>query len=162
MSYQVEHFEIVVFGGGKAGKTLAMEQARAGKSVAVVEAGMIGGSCIIIACIPSKALIRSAQVAVEAPDTARFGTYSRDVETVLAKVRDRTAAVVSEMVATNQAAFDASGFTLVLGRAALSVRAGSRSKPSPASGFLKATRSSSISARRPRYRMCLVSAIPSQ
>ncbi len=50
----VEKFEYVFLGGGKGGKTLAMELAKAGKRVAVVEEGMIGGSCINIACIPSK------------------------------------------------------------------------------------------------------------
>lgn len=59
----VERYDILILGGGKAGKTLAMDQAKAGKRVAVVEAGMIGGSCINIACIPTKALVRSAQVA---------------------------------------------------------------------------------------------------
>jgi pyruvate/2-oxoglutarate dehydrogenase complex dihydrolipoamide dehydrogenase (E3) component len=56
----VEHFDIHVFGGGNAGKTLAMDQAKVGWHVAVIETGMIGGSCINIACIPSKALIFSA------------------------------------------------------------------------------------------------------
>ncbi|MGN4078230.1 FAD-dependent oxidoreductase, partial [Burkholderia gladioli] len=58
----VENFEYVFLGGGKGGKTLAMELARAGKRVAVIERGMIGGSCINVACIPSKALIHEAEL----------------------------------------------------------------------------------------------------
>ena len=69
----VEQFEYVFLGGGKGGKTLAMELARSGKRVAVVEEGMIGGSCINVACIPSKALIQTARImhAVQSADILR-------------------------------------------------------------------------------------------
>jgi len=112
---RVESFDILVFGGGKAGKTLAMDQAKAGKRVAVVEAGLIGGSCINIACIPSKTLIRSAEVAHATRRAAEFGTHADNVRTSLDLVRNRTASVVAEMVAFNQSGFDASGFELVIG-----------------------------------------------
>lgn len=110
-----EHFDIVVFGGGKAGKTLAMDRAKAGKRVAVIEAGLIGGSCINIACIPSKTLIRSASVAHASKTMHEFGVSAENIRSNLELVRDRTSRVVAEMVATNQAGFDASGFDLVLG-----------------------------------------------
>lgn len=112
---QVESYDILVFGGGKAGKTLAMEQAKAGKRVAVVEAGLIGGSCINIACIPSKALIRSAEVAHATRRAAEYGTEADNIRTSLDLVRNRTASVVAEMVAFNQSIFDSSGFELVIG-----------------------------------------------
>jgi pyruvate/2-oxoglutarate dehydrogenase complex dihydrolipoamide dehydrogenase (E3) component len=113
---QVEKFDILIFGGGKAGKTLAMDQSKAGKKVAVVEAGMIGGSCINVACIPSKTLIRSAEITHLARNMHEFGVVADNVRNNLEHARDRTARVVAEMVATNQAGFDASGFDLVLGR----------------------------------------------
>lgn len=47
-----EDFDLLVIGGGKAGKSLAMDLAAAGQSVAMVERGMIGGTCINVACIP--------------------------------------------------------------------------------------------------------------
>ncbi|EPR23497.1 MULTISPECIES: dihydrolipoyl dehydrogenase family protein [Agrobacterium] len=111
----IEKFDFLIFGGGKAGKTLAMEQAKAGKKVAVVEAGMIGGSCINVACIPSKTLIRSAEVAHTIKNTAEFGVTVDSVRHSIDLVRDRTARVVAEMVATNKAGFNASGFDLILG-----------------------------------------------
>jgi choline dehydrogenase-like flavoprotein len=52
----VEEFELLILGGGKAGKTLAMDMAHAGRRVAVIERGLIGGSCINVASIPTKAL----------------------------------------------------------------------------------------------------------
>lgn len=111
----IEKFDFLIFGGGKAGKTLAIEQAKAGKKVAVVEAGMIGGSCINVACIPSKTLIRSAEVAHTIKNTAEFGVTVDSVRHSIDLVRDRTARVVAEMVATNKAGFNASGFDLILG-----------------------------------------------
>lgn len=112
---QVEYFDILVFGGGKAGKTLAIEQAKAGKRVAVIEAGLIGGSCINIACIPSKTLIRSAEMAYATRRASEFGTQAENIRTSLDLVRNRTASVVAEMVALNQTGFDSSGFELVIG-----------------------------------------------
>ena len=50
----VEEFDLLVVGGGKAGKSLAMDLAAAGQRVAMVERGMIGGTCINVACIPTK------------------------------------------------------------------------------------------------------------
>ncbi len=58
-----EHVNLLVIGWGKGGKTLAGTMARAGKKVAVVEQSevMIGGSCINIACIPTKILVHDAE-----------------------------------------------------------------------------------------------------
>jgi probable pyridine nucleotide-disulfide oxidoreductase len=112
----VENYDILVFGGGKAGKTLAMDQAKAGKRVAVIEQGMIGGSCINIACIPTKALVRSAQIAALARRAEEFGLVRTEPVSVdMGGVAARTAEVVAGMVEYNRQAFLASGFELVLG-----------------------------------------------
>lgn len=109
-----ETFDLIVFGGGKAGKTLAMDQARSGKKVAMIERGLIGGSCINVACIPSKALIRSAQVHALVKGAGAYGTRA-DASLDMAAVAGRTASVVAEMVAFNRKGFDASGLELVIG-----------------------------------------------
>ncbi len=112
---ETERYDIVVFGGGKAGKTLAMDQAKAGKKVALVEAGMIGGSCINVACIPTKTLVRSAHVADTVRHSEPFGTLATGITTDMARVAGRTAAVVAEMVRFHLQAFLASGLELILG-----------------------------------------------
>ena len=109
------HYDILILGGGKGGKTLAMDQAKAGKRVALVEVGMIGGSCINIACIPTKTLVRSAQVAHTVRHAAAFGTSSSGVTVDMGRVAERTANVVAGMVDINRRAFQASGLELVLG-----------------------------------------------
>jgi pyruvate/2-oxoglutarate dehydrogenase complex dihydrolipoamide dehydrogenase (E3) component len=111
----VEQFEYVFLGGGKGGKTLAMELAKSGKRVAVVEEGMIGGSCINVACIPSKALIQTARVmhAVQSADILK-GT-AHDAKVDMTRVHRRVREVVDGMVDINAKAFEASGFDLILG-----------------------------------------------
>jgi probable pyridine nucleotide-disulfide oxidoreductase len=111
----VEHYDILILGGGKAGKTLAMDQARAGRRVAVVEAGMIGGACINVACIPTKTLVRSASVAALARHLDRFGVETGPATVDMGRVAGRTAEVVAGMVAANAKAFAQSGFELVIG-----------------------------------------------
>jgi len=111
----VEDFEFVFLGGGKGGKSLAIELAKAGHRVAVIERGMIGGSCINVACIPTKALIRSARVANVANEAAAYGVHVERAQVDMPAVRDRVGRVVQGLVDINLAGFKAAGFDLILG-----------------------------------------------
>lgn len=115
-----EHFEIIVVGGGKGGKTLAAKMASGGRQVAMIEEGMIGGSCINVACIPTKTLVRSAKVAEMARRAADFGIRVTFDEVDAVGIRDHKRSVVAEMVARNQTNFDNSGMTLLIGTARFS------------------------------------------
>ena len=111
------HFEYAVVGGGKGGKTLAAKMASAGRSVVMIEKGMIGGTCINVACIPTKTMVKSAKVTELVRRAADFGIRVRFNEANAIGVRDRKRAVVAEMVGRNQANFDRSGMTLLIGTA---------------------------------------------
>jgi pyruvate/2-oxoglutarate dehydrogenase complex dihydrolipoamide dehydrogenase (E3) component len=111
----VEHFDIAVVGGGKGGKTLGAKMASAGSAVVMIEKGMIGGTCINVACIPTKTMVRTAKVAELARRAADFGIRVAFEGADGISVRTRKQAVVSEMVARNQANFDRSGMTLLIG-----------------------------------------------
>ncbi|RII09292.1 Dihydrolipoyl dehydrogenase [Streptomyces sp. YIM 130001] len=58
-----EHYEVVVLGAGPGGYTAAVRSAQLGRSVAVIEEKYWGGVCLNVGCIPSKALLRNAELA---------------------------------------------------------------------------------------------------
>ncbi|MFO0823593.1 MAG: mercuric reductase [Gemmataceae bacterium] len=112
-----EHFEFAIIGGGKGGKTLAMKMAASGRRVVMVERGMIGGSCINVACIPTKTMVKSAKVAELVKRAGEFGINVTVGGANPVGVRARKRDVVSQMVKRNQTGFDKSGMTLLLGTA---------------------------------------------
>ena len=97
------HYDVLVIGGGKGGKTLAIDLGHAGVRTALVErsAEMIGGSCINLACIPTKTLIASARAAQNARRAAEFGVRTGDVQVDWPAVRNRAESVVRAMRAMN-------------------------------------------------------------
>jgi len=56
-----QDFDLMVIGGGSAGFAAAIKGAELGHRVAIVEAGTIGGTCVNVGCVPSKALIRAME-----------------------------------------------------------------------------------------------------
>ena len=73
MSARIEDVDLLVVGGGKAGKSVAMDRAKAGWSVVMVERDKIGGTCINVACIPTKSLGGSARALLGARSAAALG-----------------------------------------------------------------------------------------
>ncbi len=55
-------YDVVVLGGGSAGVAAAVKAAQLGAKVAVVNSGPLGGTCVNVGCVPSKFLIRAAQL----------------------------------------------------------------------------------------------------
>jgi dihydrolipoyl dehydrogenase len=69
-----QHFDVVVLGAGPGGYVAAIRAAQLGKSVAVVEDKYWGGVCLNVGCIPSKALLRNAELAhILAHEKDKFG-----------------------------------------------------------------------------------------
>ena len=78
--------DLIVIGVGSGGLSSAILALKLGKRVGVVEKRKIGGDCTWYGCVPSKALIRSAQVAREAN---RMGDYGLENEGPIALKTDR-------------------------------------------------------------------------
>jgi pyruvate/2-oxoglutarate dehydrogenase complex dihydrolipoamide dehydrogenase (E3) component len=69
----LEHFDAVIVGAGQAGPPLAERLCKAGRRVAIVERGHVGGTCVNSGCTPTKAMVASAYVARLAARAQEFG-----------------------------------------------------------------------------------------
>jgi dihydrolipoamide dehydrogenase len=67
------NFDVVILGGGSGGYAAALRSAQLGKSVALIEKDKIGGTCLHRGCIPTKALLHSAEIADNVKEAAHFG-----------------------------------------------------------------------------------------
>ena len=112
---EIERYEILILGSGEAGKYLAWTFARAGQRVAVIERGLIGGSCPNIACLPSKNLIHSARVAALFGRGAEFGIDCGRIHIDMKGVRQRKRSMVDGLIAVHRERYEASGAELILG-----------------------------------------------
>jgi len=67
------NFDVVILGGGSGGYAAALRSAQLGKTVALIEKDKLGGTCLHRGCIPTKALLHSAEVADTVKDASHFG-----------------------------------------------------------------------------------------
>lgn len=65
--------DLVVLGGGSGGYSAALRASQLGMSVALVEKDKVGGTCLHVGCIPTKALLHSAEIADNTREAAKFG-----------------------------------------------------------------------------------------
>jgi len=114
----MEHFDALVLGSGEGGKYLAWHLGKSGQRVAVIEDRYVGGSCPNIACLPSKNIIASAQVAHTVRHAAGFGTHARDVAVSMREVQARKRAMVEGLIAMHRQKFKENLTELVMGRGA--------------------------------------------
>ncbi len=66
-------FDIVVLGGGSGGYATALRATELGLTVALIESGKVGGTCLHNGCIPTKALLHAAEVADSARESEKYG-----------------------------------------------------------------------------------------
>lgn len=81
-------YDVIVLGGGAVGENVADRAVQGGLTAIIVESELVGGECSYWACMPSKALLRSAQVlraAQRVPGAAQAVTGKLDVQAVLAR-----------------------------------------------------------------------------
>ena len=83
-------YNLVVIGGGTAGLVSAIGAAGLGAKVALVEKNLLGGDCLNLGCVPSKAIIRAARKAADVRDMAEFGVNVPNGTTIdFGKVMER-------------------------------------------------------------------------
>jgi pyruvate/2-oxoglutarate dehydrogenase complex dihydrolipoamide dehydrogenase (E3) component len=88
--------DVIVIGGGSAGYAAARTAREAGADVAIVDQGPLGGLCILRGCMPTKAILRSAEVAALFRRSTEFGFPPVEVRADLSAIVDRKNRLVRE------------------------------------------------------------------
>jgi pyruvate/2-oxoglutarate dehydrogenase complex dihydrolipoamide dehydrogenase (E3) component len=93
-----EKYDVLVLGGGTAGKVMAWTMAKEGNRTAVVDRKYIGGSCPNVACLPSKNVIYSAKVASLVGRHREFGIETGPIAIDMARVYERKREMVEGII----------------------------------------------------------------
>ena len=89
----MKRFDAIIIGTGQAGPPLAARFSGAGKTVAIIERGKFGGTCVNTGCIPTKTMVASAYAAHVARRGAEYGFANADVRVDMKRVKARKDAV---------------------------------------------------------------------
>ncbi|WP_066173494.1 dihydrolipoyl dehydrogenase [Bacillus marinisedimentorum] len=90
-------YDLVILGGGTGGYVAAIRASQLGLKTAIVEKGKLGGTCLHAGCIPSKALLRSAEVYKTANRSGDFGVVIDGVRLDFRKVQERKESIVDRL-----------------------------------------------------------------
>ena len=94
-----QNFDVVVIGGGPGGYVAAIRAAQLGMKTAVVEANHLGGICLNWGCIPTKALLRSAEVYHLMSHAGEYGLACEKPSFDLKKIVERSRGVSKQLAA---------------------------------------------------------------
>jgi dihydrolipoamide dehydrogenase len=92
-----DEYDLVVLGGGTGGYVAAIRASQLGLKVAVVEKGELGGTCLHRGCIPSKALLRSAEVYKQTKEAEGFGIEVSTPSVNFLKVQERKQSIIDTL-----------------------------------------------------------------
>ena len=92
-----QEYDIVILGGGTGGYVAAIRATQLGLKTAIVEKDKLGGTCLHKGCIPSKALLRSAEVYSTVKRSDEFGVSTNDVLLNFSKVQERKEKIVAQL-----------------------------------------------------------------
>lgn len=92
-----KEYDLVILGGGTGGYVAAIRASQLGLKTAIVEKGKLGGTCLHKGCIPSKALLRSAEVFATAKKSAEFGVETTGVTLNFGKVQERKNKIIDQL-----------------------------------------------------------------
>ena len=91
------NFDVVILGAGSGGYACALRASQLGLTVALVEKNKLGGTCLHVGCIPTKALLHAAEVADSARESEQFGVNATFESIDMAGVNKYKDGVVSRL-----------------------------------------------------------------
>jgi dihydrolipoamide dehydrogenase len=93
-----ENFDVAVLGGGTGGYTAAIRAAQLGKRTAVIESNKLGGTCLHIGCIPTKALLESSGLYHKVHDRGQeYGVLAPEASFDYERIAERRDSVVNQL-----------------------------------------------------------------
>ncbi|GEL77391.1 dihydrolipoyl dehydrogenase [Tenuibacillus multivorans] len=90
-------YDLVVLGGGTGGYVAAIRASQLGLKVAIVEKGKLGGTCLHNGCIPSKSLLRSAEVFKQTKEAEQYGITTENTSLNFVKVQERKQGIINQL-----------------------------------------------------------------
>ncbi|MDR7300459.1 dihydrolipoyl dehydrogenase [Haloactinomyces albus] len=138
----MQEFDLLVVGGGPGGYVAAIRAAQRGLSVGLVEKEKAGGVCLNWGCIPTKAMLRSAEVYETVLHAADFGVHAENVTLDYDAVSRRKDGIVKNLTDGVAGLLKANGVTVVDGHARFT---------SPTTVDVYATGESELGTGGPRY-----------
>jgi dihydrolipoamide dehydrogenase len=112
--------DITIIGGGPGGYVAAIKAAKMGAKVVVIEKEKLGGTCLNWGCIPTKTLVRSAEVYELLKEAEEFGCYAENVGVDIKKVISRKDKVVGQLVQGIEYLFVKNNIRFIRGNAKIS------------------------------------------
>ncbi|TFD26047.1 MULTISPECIES: dihydrolipoyl dehydrogenase [Cryobacterium] len=110
-----QNFDIVVLGGGSGGYAAALRAVQLGFTVGLIEKGKLGGTCLHVGCIPTKALLHSAEVADVSREAAKYGVKTAFEGIDMAAVNAFREGIVASKYKGLQGLVKARGITVIEG-----------------------------------------------
>jgi pyruvate/2-oxoglutarate dehydrogenase complex dihydrolipoamide dehydrogenase (E3) component len=111
---QPEEYDLVILGSGAGSKLLAWTFASRGQRVAAIERKYVGGACPNIACLPSKNIIHTAQIAHYVRNSEEFGITTNGFTVKMPAVRERKRRMVQGLIDTHLDLYHQSGAELLM------------------------------------------------
>ncbi len=111
------NYDVIVIGSGPGGYVAAVKAAQMGMKTAVVERENLGGICLNWGCIPTKALLKSAQVYNYINHAANYGVAAQPAEADLTAMVQRSRGVAETMSKGVQFLLKKNGVEVIMGRA---------------------------------------------
>ena len=93
-------YDIAIIGAGSAGLSIAAAAAQFGENVVLFEKAKMGGDCLNVGCVPSKALIAAAKYAQAQRSSAPFGIAAVEPKVDYAKVMNYVQSVINKIAPT--------------------------------------------------------------